>query len=74
MSAVRKVETLVADWEIGNLVVADGKGKAKPVVERRVFNLVMQQVALCVGDCAVANLAAPAFNKRYHKRVGGGVD
>jgi len=33
----------------------------------------MQQVTLRVGDCAVTNLTAPSFDKRHHKRVGGGV-
>src|SRR5882724_3688168 len=70
MPAVRQVEALVAQWEIGNLLIPQRQGQAGPVVERRIDDLVAGESALCIRQRDMANLAAPAFHKSDGQMVG----
>ena len=70
VAAVRKVEALVAEWEIGYLLMAQRAGQSEPVVERRIFDLIPDD--LPVGTChgCMAYLAAPAFDQGDGERAG----
>ena len=70
VSAVREVEALVAEREIGDLLVSQGHRQPGPVVERGVDDLVAREPALAVGQGHVADLAAPAFHERNHQVIG----
>ena len=64
VSAVGQVETLVAEWKIGYLLVAQRHRQSHPVVKRRVDNFVTQKFSDAVGNGYVANFASPAFGQR----------
>src|SRR5579859_4918403 len=64
VSAVREIEALVAEWKIGNLLVSEGHGEPRPVVHRRVHDLVGRESAVVARHRDVADLAAPAFHER----------
>ena len=40
VTAVRKVETLVVDREVGDTLATNGNGKSQPVVKAWILNLV----------------------------------
>ena len=40
VTAVRKVETLVVNWEVGDTLATNGNGKSQPVVKAWILNLV----------------------------------
>ena len=69
MSAIRQIEALVAEREIGNLLVAEAVGQGGPVVEGGVDDLVARESALSVRDRDVADLAAPAFVQGQRQAV-----
>ena len=70
MAAIGKVETLVAQGEIGDLLAAEGHAQAGPVVERGIDDLVAGEPPLSVGQGHVADLAPPAFNQRHREMLG----
>src|SRR5258708_18785651 len=67
MASVGKVEALVAEGKIGDLIAGHRKRQGGPIVERRVRHLVSADSALIVGDDGVSNLAAPSFLHRHHE-------
>src|SRR5262245_53483858 len=73
VAAVGEVEALVAQWGVGNLLIAEGHHQTDPVVERRIDNLVVSEVAASVGNSHVANPAAPTFDQGDNERIGGQV-
>ena len=50
MTTVRKIETLVAQGEVGNLLFPQRHRQAGPVVERRVHHLVARESAPGIGQ------------------------
>src|SRR5260370_22446848 len=70
--AVGEVEALVAEREVGDLLVAQRQREAGPVVEGGIDDLVGREAALTVGDAHVADLAAPALDERNAEEVGPG--
>ena len=62
MAAVREVETLVADREVGDAFAAHGERQRQPVVEARVLDAGGGDAALGVGQENVAGLAAPSLD------------
>src|SRR6266498_4322621 len=64
MSAVRKVEALIAERKIGDLAAAQRERETHPVVERRVGDLVAREAPGFVGEGDVADLATPPFGER----------
>ena len=64
MTAVRKVKTLVINREIRDALRAHSNGKAEPVVEAWILNLILYDAALPIGECHVANLTTPRLNQR----------
>src|SRR5947207_5250555 len=64
VAAVREIETLVAQGEVGDLLVAHRQGDAEPVVEGGIDDLVAGEGAAAVGEGGMADLAAPAFDER----------
>ena len=69
MPAVGKIETLVAQRKIGNLLIAHGHGQPKPVVKRGIHDFVVRKAAVGIGHRDVADGAAPAFHERDHDLV-----
>src|SRR5229473_5124009 len=69
VTAIREVEALVAEREVGDLLIAQGHRQAGPVVERGVDDLVNGEAALRVGHGHVADLAAPALDQRDAEEV-----
>src|SRR5512138_2317911 len=63
--AVGKVEALVAQGEVGDLLVAERHGEPLPVVEGGVGHLVPGEAAPVVGDGHVADLSAPPLGERH---------
>ena len=70
MAAVREVETLVADREVGDPFAAHGERQRQPVVEARVLDAGGGDAALGVGQENVAGLAAPSLNQSERERRG----
>ena len=70
MPTVRQIKTLVAYRKIGDLVVPHRQSQCHPVVERRVFHLVMPKFPLLIGNRAMADFPSPAFGQGYPKRAG----
>src|SRR5579875_2900679 len=63
MAAIRQIEALVAQREIGNLLVAQRHGQTWPVVKRRVHDFVTREFSCRIGQCHVADFAAPTFHE-----------
>jgi hypothetical protein len=70
VTAVRQIETLVAKREVRDLLVAKRNGQPRPVVERRVDDLVTRKTTLDVSDRHVADFAAPPFDQRDDNLLG----
>ena len=70
MTTVGKIKALIAQREIGYLLVPEGVGQPKPVVKRRIDHLVVGEPAQLVGQGDVTDLTAPAFDQRHHQAVG----
>ena len=70
MPAIRQTETLVAHRKIGDRLVSEGHLQARPVVERRIDDLVRRESAGGVGDRHVADLPAPPLDQRHRQRFG----
>src|SRR5258708_13654158 len=64
-AAVRKIEALVAQWKIRDLLPAKGHRQSLPVVEGRVDDLVSRELARRVGKPDMANLPSPPLDERY---------
>lgn len=48
----------------------DCYGQSHPVMERRILNLVMNDVPAFIGYCRMADFTPPSFNKRKGEAVG----
>src|SRR6266446_2523948 len=64
VTAVREIEALVAEWKVGDLLVAQRHLQTSPVVKGRIDDLVAREASLVVCDGGVADLAAPSFDER----------
>src|SRR2546428_6878866 len=64
MSAIGEIETLIAQGEVRDLLVAQRQGQADPVMEGRVNDFVMSKSSLWVGQRCMTDFAAPAFHER----------
>src|ERR1035441_3323222 len=71
-AAVRKVEALVADWKIGYGLPAEREGKPRPVVKRRIDDLVAAESAVRAGQGGVAHFAPPSLDQGDRQGFGGG--
>ncbi len=62
--AIGKIEALVAEREIGNLLSPECHCQPLPVVKRGVDDLVPGKLTRLVGDGDVTDLAAPPLGQR----------
>ena len=69
MAAIGKVEALIAQREVGDLLVAHRHCQPHPVMEGRIDDFVATEFPLFIGDRDVTNLAAPTFDQRHNYRV-----
>ena len=70
VATVRKIEALVAEREIRNLLVPQRHCQPHPVVERGIDDLKLRELAAGVGQGHMGNLAAPAFDELNGQMVG----
>src|SRR5262249_7273741 len=69
MSAIRQVEALVAQREIGYLLIAQRQSQAGPIEERRINDFVAGEPAVRIRHGHVADLPSPAFDERHNKVI-----
>ena len=69
MTAIRQVETFVAEREIGDLLIPQRQRQPHPVVERRIYNFVMRKFSRSIGNGHMTNFAAPAFGQRHYGAI-----
>src|SRR5437773_4421117 len=70
VSAVRQIETLVTEWEVGYLLVAQRHCQTEPVMEGRVHDLVAGETALAICERYMTYLASPTLNKTNNEVIG----
>src|ERR1051326_2544171 len=65
VARVGKVEALVAEGKVRDLVAAHGEGERVPVAERGIGDLVAPYAPPVIGDGDVGDLTAPALLERH---------
>ena len=63
MPAIGQIETFVADGEIGNFLISECHRQTKPVVERRINDTALGNIALSVSDHDLTKFSAPGLSQ-----------
>ena len=63
MPAIGQIETFIAQREIRYLLITHRQGQRKPIVKRRVLDLVPGKCALAVRDAGMHDFTAPPFHQ-----------
>ena len=69
MTAIRKIEALVAQREVRDLLIAHSYRETHPIVKRGIDDFVVSKARFWISDCDVADFTTPSFDQRHNKAI-----